>query len=297
MSIEIRKRISPYNNQSRYSEAVKFIVVHYVGAVSTARNNADYFYRTNTLQTAYGGASAHFFVDEDSIWQSVSEDRAAWHCGGPLQGSGGHSFFQICTNRNSIGIEMCVIRDKKGRYIVKEGTVNNTAKLVQHLMKKYGITKDHVIRHYDVTGKECPAAYPEYAPTDYLLNSSAWARFRDRLVGEVAKSEITLVKANFPTVLLKGERFVIKGKVKSLQKLKSVTVVVEKKNGEDIKEATKKRYTSARTYDLARIDPYIAFRQLKVGEYVYKVKATDIYGESKVLLRKPFSVIKEGKKK
>lgn len=295
MSIEIHKKISPYNNQSRYSDTVKFIVIHYVGAVSTAKNNADYFYRVNTLHTSYGGASAHYFVDEKEIWQSVREDRASWHCGGGLQGSGGHSYFQICTNRNSIGIEMCV-QLEKGKFIIAEETVNNTAKLVQQLMKKYGIPKSHCIRHFDVTGKECPDAYPEYAPTDWLLSDGAWERFRNRLVGEVAKSDIKLAGANFPTVLHKGERFVIKGKVKSLQKLKSVSVIVETKKGTDIKEACKKRYTSAKTYDLARIDQYIAFRSLKVGEYVYKVKAEDIYGKSEVLLKKPFSVIKEGKK-
>lgn len=287
--MEINKLISDYNNQSRYGEAVRFLVIHYVGAVSTAHDNAIYF---------AGGdrqASAHYFVDEKSIWQSVREDRAAWHCGGPLQGSGGHSYFQICTNRNSIGIEMCVIR-KNGKYIVKNETIAHTAWLVQKLMEKYGIPKKHVLRHFDVTGKECPACYPEYAPKDYLLTDAAWERFRDKLTGDAVASKITLTGENWPTVLHKGERFVIKGKVKSKAKLKSVTVVVETKKGKDQKDATKKRYTSAKTYDLSRIDPYIAFRKLNVGEYRYKVKAADVYGHEEVLLSKAFSVAKEEKK-
>ncbi len=174
--MKINKKISKYNNESRQGWDVKYIVIHYVGAVSTAKNNADYF---------AGGdrqASAHYFVDEDEIWQSVEESRAAWHCGGPLQGPNGHSFFNLCTNRNSIGIEMCVVK-RYGKYIVKTGTVDNTAWLVQRLMKKYGVPKGHVIRHFDVTGKECPDAYPEYAPTDYLLSGPAWERFRDRITG------------------------------------------------------------------------------------------------------------------
>lgn len=290
--MKINKRISAYNNQSRYSDTVKYIVIHYVGGDrdSTAKNNVDYF---------AGGdrqASAHYFVDENEIWQSVEESRAAWHCGGPLQGSGGHTYFQICTNRNSIGIEMCDrIRDY--RRIIPNKTIENVAWLVQHLMKKYGIPKSHVIRHYDVTGKTCPNAYPEYNTSDYLLSAAGWERFRDRITGEVGESGFTIEGANYPTVLHKGERFEIQGKVRSKAKLKSVTVVVETKKGTDIKEATKKRYSSSKTYDLSRIDPYIAFRSLKVGEYYYKVKAEDIYGKSKVLLKKPFSVIKEGKKK
>lgn len=285
--MKIQKLISDYNNQSRYGESIEWLVIHYVGAVSTAHDNAKYF---------AGGdrqASAHYFVDEDEIWQSVEESRGAWHCGGPLQGPNGHSFFNLCTNRNSIGIEMCVIK-KGGKYIIKTGTVDNTAWLVQRLMKKYGVPKSHVIRHFDVTGKECPDAYPEYAPTDYLLSGPAWERFRDRITGTQVESKITLSGANWPETLKKGQRFTIKGKVKSAAKLKSVTVVVEKDpSGEDIKEATKKRYTSAKTYDLAGVDPYIAFRKLKTGKYRYKVKAEDVNGTKVTLLRKPFKVTKE----
>ena len=285
--MKIQKLISDYNNQSRYGESIEWIVIHYVGAVSTAHDNARYF---------AGGdrqASAHYFVDENEIWQSVEESRAAWHCGGPLQGVNGHKYFGICTNRNSIGIEMCVVK-KGGKYIIKEKTVDNTGELVRDLMKRYGVSKEHVITHYQVTGKSCPACYPEYAPDDYLLNSAAWERFRDRLVGDEIKSKITLTGANYPETLEKGDRFVIKGKVKSAAKLKSVTVVVEKDpSGEDIKEATKKRYTSAKSYDLARVDPYIAFRKLKTGKYRYKVKAEDVNGTKVTLLRKPFKVTKE----
>ena len=284
--MKIQKLISNYNNQSRYGESIEWIVIHYVGAVSTAHDNARYF---------AGGdrqASAHYFVDEDEIWQSVEESRGAWHCGGPLQGSGGHKYFQICTNRNSIGIEMCLIK-KGGKFIVKTDTVNNTAWLVQKLMKKYGISKSHVIRHYDVTGKDCPACYPEYATSDYLLNDVAWERFCDRLVGDNAESKITLSGANYPEKLTKGERFTIKGTVKSVAKLKSVTVLVEKqKTGEDIDYCKKKRYTSAKSYRLANIDPYIAFRKLPAGSYRYKVKAEDVTGTKKTLLSRPFKVVK-----
>lgn len=290
--MKINKKISPYNNESRQGWAVKYIVIHYVGAVSTAKNNADYFYNTNTLNTPYGGASAHFFVDETSIWQSVEKNRAAWHCGGPIQGPGGHTFFGYCTNLNSIGIEMCVVK-RNGRYYIKTDTVNNTAWLVQKLMKEFNIPKDRVCRHYDVTGKECPNAYPEYDPNDWLLSTAAWERFRNKLAGTDIPSKITLTGANYPDTLTKGERFVIKGKVKSAVKLKSVTVVVEREStGKDISFCTKKWYTSAKTFDLAKIDPYISFRKLSVGNYRYKVKAEDINGTAVTLLRRPFKVKK-----
>lgn len=285
--MKINKKISNYNNESRRGYDIRFIVIHYVGAVSTAKNNADYF---------YGGdrqASAHYFVDEDSIWQSVEDSRAAWHCGGGLQGSGGHTYFGYCTNLNSIGIEMCVVKEG-GKYIVKNGTIENTAWLVQKLMRKYGVPADHLIRHFDVTGKSCPDAYPEYDKNAYLLSKAPWELFKNKLLGKDVKSKITLSGANYPEKLKKGERFVIKGTVKSNAKLKSVTVVVERAStGKDMEYATKKHYTSAKSFGLAKIDPYVAFRKLPVGNYRYKVKAEDVNGTKKTLLSRPFKVVKE----
>ena len=58
------------------TQPVEYIVVHYTGNWSdTAKNNADYFARTVT------GTSAHYFVDEEAVWQSVREEDTAWHCG------------------------------------------------------------------------------------------------------------------------------------------------------------------------------------------------------------------------
>ena len=45
----------------------KYIVIHYVGAVSSAYANAKYFKKT------YRGASAHYFVDENETYQVVKE--------------------------------------------------------------------------------------------------------------------------------------------------------------------------------------------------------------------------------
>ena len=41
------------------------------------------------------------------------------------------------------------------------------------LMKKYGVDVNHVLRHYDVTGKNCPAPFVE--------NGAAWKNFLNRL--------------------------------------------------------------------------------------------------------------------
>lgn len=135
--------------------------------------------------------------------------------------------------------------------------------------------------------------YNEHASEIWKAAAAAIADFYDL---KIVKSQITLTGANWPEVLKQGERFVIKGKVRSAARLKSVTVVVEKKNGEDVKEATKKRYTNGRVYNLDNVDPYIAFRKLKAGEYRYKVKAEDVNGTQALLLSKLFKVKKGASK-
>ena len=66
----------PTNQWSRYGLPFEFIVLHYVGAVSTARNNGSYYGNTPNI-----GASAHFFVDEKEIVSSVPLSMSAGHCG------------------------------------------------------------------------------------------------------------------------------------------------------------------------------------------------------------------------
>ena len=167
--LEIQQKLTPYNFTALSNKQIDYIVIHYVGAVSSAKNNATY-YANNKLK-----ASAHYFVDETSIWQSVADKDMAWHCGGGLQGNGGHSFHKKCTNYNSIGIEMCCKKTSSGVWYFQDSTVQNTVDLVKYLMEKYNIPIERVIRHYDVTGKNCPAPY---------VDESEWERFKNRIMIE-----------------------------------------------------------------------------------------------------------------
>lgn len=157
--MNINQKLSVRNRTILSNKINKYIVIHYVGAVSTAANNASFFYST------YRGASANYFVDDISIWQVVADKNAAWHCGDKKKSGNGASFYGKCTNSNSIGIEMCCKRDSNGSLYITDATIKNTAELVQHLMKKYNIPASCVIRHYDVTNKSCPAPY---------VNSAKW---------------------------------------------------------------------------------------------------------------------------
>ena len=101
-----------YSNGSSTSR-IKYIVIHY-----TANNGDSAWGNTNYFKSTYRGASAHYFVDENSIWRCVQDKDISWHCGGGLQGSGGHAYYKQCLNSNSIGIEMCS-RISNGTYYFK----------------------------------------------------------------------------------------------------------------------------------------------------------------------------------
>lgn len=117
-----------------------FIVIHDVGVKGqTAKNNIDYF------ANGYRGASAHYFVDRTSIWQSVDDNKIAWHVG---DGKGKYGI----TNSNSIGIEMIVEKDGT----IHDETKANTKRLVNMLQAKYNVPNNKIVRHFDASRKNCP---------------------------------------------------------------------------------------------------------------------------------------------
>lgn len=136
----------PSNYRAGRTQPVRYIVMHYTANNGdTAKNNCDYYHRVGGLQ-----ASAHYFVDEHGAMQSVRECDTAWHCGARAY------WHPECRNANSIGIEMCSRKRADGSYYIKPETVANAAALAREIMQRYGIDTEHVLRHYDVTGKRCP---------------------------------------------------------------------------------------------------------------------------------------------
>lgn len=153
------------------TQPVRYIVMHYTANNGdTARNNCDYYRRVGGLQ-----ASAHYFVDEHGVMQSVREGDTAWHCGARAY------WHPECRNGNSIGIEMCSRKRADGSYYIKPETVANAAALAKDIMQRYGIDSDHVLRHYDVTGKRCPMPWVD--------DPAQWVAFKDMLTLERTNEE------------------------------------------------------------------------------------------------------------
>lgn len=176
--MQINKLLTPYNLAAGEVDRIKYLVIHYVGALGGAEANCKYY------ASQYVGASAHYYVGfNGEIWQSVEDKNIAWHCGT----KSGYKHPE-CRNANSLGIELCVrnkgsLADTSQDWYFEDATVWAAIELTKELMAKYNIPADHVIRHYDVTGKICPNPYV-YNHTDYT-----WEAFKAALMGtEVKKS-------------------------------------------------------------------------------------------------------------
>lgn len=172
MSYTIKEQLANSGNYggSRNASQIRYLVYHYTGNDGDkAANNAKYF-QNNIVK-----ASAHYFVDDTTVWRSVPDLKVAWSVGGSKYANadktGGGTMYGVITNTNSLSIEMCdTIRN--GVYQASEATLANAAALGRALMEKYDIPIENVYRHFDVTGKHCPS---------YLVNAQKWAEFKKRL--------------------------------------------------------------------------------------------------------------------
>ena len=101
-------------------------------------------------------------------------------------------------NSNTISIEICSNLKKgtsaskpnhSGWYYTDEA-LNNGIRLAKILMKKFNITVERVVRHYDISGKLCPGIIgyndgriynEDGTKTDKFNNSDKWREFKSRL--------------------------------------------------------------------------------------------------------------------
>lgn len=127
---------------------VSDIAIHYVGNPgSTAQQNRDYFNQPTTE------VSAHFLVGLDGeIIQCL-----------PLNEI---SYATNDRNSDTISIEVCH-PDETGQF--NQATYDSLVKLTAWLCDHCHTGRDHVIRHYDVTGKMCPLYFVEH--------EDAWNQF------------------------------------------------------------------------------------------------------------------------
>lgn len=132
------------------------IAVHYVGNPNTsALANRNYFENCKDI---------HKYVSSNYIVGLIGEVI----CCVPDEE------IAYCTNQaNSFSVSIEVCHPKKDG-VFADCTYVSLCELCAMLLKKYKLTVDDLIRHYDVTGKQCPLAW---SPTKYQSEAVATARW------------------------------------------------------------------------------------------------------------------------
>lgn len=188
----ITKNTSTHNTQALANRSIEYIVIHYTAGVTSkagsAVNTANY-YKTTDREV-----SSDYTVDDAGavLYNPDIRNRYTWHCGGSKYNTKGGSHYGKCKNSNSIGIEICSTNTtgkmqgaNSGTYSFTAAAIANAVELTKHLMRTYGIAADHVIRHYDVTGKPCPGIKGWNAESG---SESAWDDFKSKISGSIASS-------------------------------------------------------------------------------------------------------------
>ncbi len=173
---------------------IRYIAIHYTAGRTSRRGQAMQT-RGVFLQRS---ASADFVVDDDTIVQvnpnlrnyycwAVGDAKNKWTGGGGLYGQ--------ATNRNTVSIEMCstlrsgtsAANPNHEGWSFTPQVLEQTRRLVRYLMQQYGVPRERVVRHYDITGKLCPGVPgwndgPMYSTTGKALSgrkstSDQWRQF------------------------------------------------------------------------------------------------------------------------
>ena len=201
MAYKLKKNKSKRSNygSKRSVNSIKYLVFHYTGNDGdTDEANANYFHN-NTVE-----ASAHAFVDDDSVTISVPATYVAWSVGSnglldqaSAYASKGGKWFGKCTNANSYSIEMCDTERNGKREVTKE-TRKNAILYGAKIMKKYNIPIQNVIRHFDVNGKLCPIYF--------VTSEDDWTKFKIELLSAVKGDDYKPQKysGTFPTLPKRG---------------------------------------------------------------------------------------------
>lgn len=144
---------NPYSRPQTALEKINGIVIHYTANPgTTAKQNRSYFEGLKDKQTTK--ASSHFVVGmEGEIVQCIPSTEM--------------SYASNERNNDTLSIECCH-KDETGQFT--QETYDSLVELTAWLCGKFNLPVDNVIRHYDVTGKECPIYY--------VKNEDAWDRFK-----------------------------------------------------------------------------------------------------------------------
>lgn len=155
-----KKQIGRRRNHSD----IKYLVIHDTGNTSRAADAMAHF---RYLQNATRYGSAHYYLDDKEIIQTIGDSLVAWSIGDKWGYGNNPNRIKDAYNSNSISIELCINSD-----IDQAKAYKNLVELTKNLMAKFKIPPERVIRHFDATGKSCPNSWSKN-------NWSKWWQFKE----------------------------------------------------------------------------------------------------------------------
>ncbi|WP_309479204.1 N-acetylmuramoyl-L-alanine amidase [Brevibacillus agri] len=151
----------------------KGLVIHWT---ANEKKGADAIANRNYFNKPTTEASAHYTVDDRQIVRCLPENEMGYHVGAKSYKPEALKQLSSYPNNCTIGIEMCVNAD--GSFAK---TYQQTVQLAADILRRYGWGVDKLWRHYDITGKNCPAYFVDdsYARKYTSLTAAqAWSKFK-----------------------------------------------------------------------------------------------------------------------
>jgi N-acetylmuramoyl-L-alanine amidase len=148
-------------------KAVKGIVIHWVANPgSTAQATRNYFenlkdqvpipFKVFTAKFA----SAHYIISQDGeIIRCVPDREVCYHVGSDDYTNEALRRLSSYPNNCTIGVELCHSA-WDGKFTAE--TLESCRLLAASLLSAYGLGKEDIWRHYDITGKVCPKYFVEH---------------------------------------------------------------------------------------------------------------------------------------
>ena len=152
--------VNEYSRPQIKLDQVKGIVMHYTANPgSTAQENRNYFENLKDSHTTK--ASSHFVIGLDGeIIQCIPSSEI--------------SYASNDRNSDALAIECCH-PDESGKFT--DATYQSMVELTGWLCKKFDLKSSDVIRHYDITGKDCPKYFVEH--------EDAWEQFKKDVAARI----------------------------------------------------------------------------------------------------------------
>jgi N-acetylmuramoyl-L-alanine amidase len=152
-----------YSRPCDLLKAVKGIVIHWVANPgSTAQGNRNYFegLKDQVPPNDKRFASAHYIIGlRGEIIRCVPDKEVCYHVGSDRYTNEALHRLSSYPNNCTIGIELCH-PGADGKFTNE--TLASCRELVSSLLATYGLTKDNIWRHYDITEKVCPKYFVEH---------------------------------------------------------------------------------------------------------------------------------------